>query len=271
MSRMVTVGREVVREITAQSVGEYQSANMPSEPHPNGLRSVAPVCQHSPLDPCLATTMSAREGVRQKRHEATAGGSDNGPLSRPSASVRAVMVLLSTHDLPPAQIAALLDCHPATVRRWISRFNDEGRPGWPIGPVLAASAGRAAANRADCRASSAPGSVGPSADPPLPGLAAAQYADAVPARTPGTTFPTIFDCRNVRTDAACQPLEACQMRAARTRKQGWPLPPTASAMQRRSTMPLRVSGSTEQGGLRPPSLADFPNGSCGDASGLLTR
>ncbi|HEV2252861.1 MAG TPA: helix-turn-helix domain-containing protein [Streptosporangiaceae bacterium] len=28
--------------------------------------------------------------------------------------------------LPSAQIAALLDCHPATVRRWISRFNDEG-------------------------------------------------------------------------------------------------------------------------------------------------
>ena len=31
---------------------------------------------------------------------------------------RAVMVLLSAHGLPPAQIAALLDCHPATVRRW---------------------------------------------------------------------------------------------------------------------------------------------------------
>jgi transposase len=39
---------------------------------------------------------------------------------------RAVMVLLSLHGLPPAQIAALLDCHPATVRRWISRFNREG-------------------------------------------------------------------------------------------------------------------------------------------------
>jgi hypothetical protein len=26
------------------------------------------------------------------------------------------MVLLSLHDLAPAQIAALLDCHPATVR-----------------------------------------------------------------------------------------------------------------------------------------------------------
>jgi hypothetical protein len=33
------------------------------------------------------------------------------------------MVLVSLRGLPPAQIAALLDCHPATVRRWISRFN----------------------------------------------------------------------------------------------------------------------------------------------------
>jgi winged helix-turn helix protein len=39
------------------------------------------------------------------------------------------MVLLSAHGLPPAQIAALLDCHPATVRRWISRFNREGAAG----------------------------------------------------------------------------------------------------------------------------------------------
>jgi transposase len=39
------------------------------------------------------------------------------------------MVLLSLHGLPPAQIAVLLDCHPATVRRWISRFNREGTAG----------------------------------------------------------------------------------------------------------------------------------------------
>ena len=39
------------------------------------------------------------------------------------------MVLLSAHGLPPAEIAALLDCHPATVRRWISRFNREGAAG----------------------------------------------------------------------------------------------------------------------------------------------
>ena len=44
-------------------------------------------------------------------------------------AARAVMVLLSLHGLPPAQIAELLDCHPATVRRWISRFNSEGLAG----------------------------------------------------------------------------------------------------------------------------------------------
>ena len=57
-------------------------------------------------------------------------------------ATRAVKVLLSAHGLAPSQIAELLDCHPATVRRWISRFNDEGptgladRPG-PDGPCEA--------------------------------------------------------------------------------------------------------------------------------------
>jgi transposase len=44
-------------------------------------------------------------------------------------ATRAVMVLLSLYGLQAAQIAALLDCHPATVRRWISRFNSEGMAG----------------------------------------------------------------------------------------------------------------------------------------------
>lgn len=44
-------------------------------------------------------------------------------------AARAVMVLLSAHGLPPSQIAELLDCHPATVRRWIGRFNGEGLAG----------------------------------------------------------------------------------------------------------------------------------------------
>jgi hypothetical protein len=44
-------------------------------------------------------------------------------------AARAVMVLLSLHGLPPSQIAKLLDCHPATVRCWISGFNSEGLAG----------------------------------------------------------------------------------------------------------------------------------------------
>jgi transposase len=44
-------------------------------------------------------------------------------------AARAVMVLLSLRGLSAAQIAALLECHPATVRRWIGRFNNEGLAG----------------------------------------------------------------------------------------------------------------------------------------------
>ena len=44
-------------------------------------------------------------------------------------AARAVMVLLSLQGLSAAQIAVLLDCHPATVRRWIGRFNREGLAG----------------------------------------------------------------------------------------------------------------------------------------------
>jgi len=35
-------------------------------------------------------------------------------------------VLLSPQGLTAAQAAALLDCHQATVSRWINRFNREG-------------------------------------------------------------------------------------------------------------------------------------------------
>jgi transposase len=49
-----------------------------------------------------------------------------GPWRQPA---RAVMVLLSAHGLPSSQIAGLLGCHPATVRRWTGRFNDEGLAG----------------------------------------------------------------------------------------------------------------------------------------------
>jgi hypothetical protein len=44
-------------------------------------------------------------------------------------AARAAMVLLSVHGLAPSQIAELLDCHPATVRRCIGRFNSEGLAG----------------------------------------------------------------------------------------------------------------------------------------------
>jgi Winged helix-turn helix len=43
-------------------------------------------------------------------------------------AARAVMVLLSLRGLAASQIA-VLDFHPATVRRWFSRFNDEGMAG----------------------------------------------------------------------------------------------------------------------------------------------
>jgi hypothetical protein len=99
---------------------------------------------------------------------------------------RAVMVLLSLHGLPPAQIAELLDCHPATVRRWISRFNREGLAGPPgPAPVRAASAGRTPADEPDRCAARAPGPVDPAADPPLPGVAAGQPAHPVPADPAG--------------------------------------------------------------------------------------
>jgi transposase len=43
--------------------------------------------------------------------------------------LRAVMVLLSVHGLPAGEIAALLECHPSTVRRWIGRFSGQGVTG----------------------------------------------------------------------------------------------------------------------------------------------
>jgi transposase len=49
-------------------------------------------------------------------------------------AVRIVMVVLSANGWPPAEIAALLHHHPATVRRWISRYHTEGVPGLPDRP-----------------------------------------------------------------------------------------------------------------------------------------
>ncbi len=42
---------------------------------------------------------------------------------------RLVMILLSQHGLPASQIAELLGCDPATVRRWIHRYNTHGTSG----------------------------------------------------------------------------------------------------------------------------------------------
>jgi hypothetical protein len=52
--------------------------------------------------------------------------------------LRAVMVLLSLHGLPAAQIAVLLGCHPSTVRRpcgaGSAGSTATGWRGWPTGP-----------------------------------------------------------------------------------------------------------------------------------------
>jgi transposase len=42
---------------------------------------------------------------------------------------RLVMILLSCRGWPPTAIAELLGCDPATVRRWIHRYNQEGTAG----------------------------------------------------------------------------------------------------------------------------------------------
>jgi Winged helix-turn helix len=39
---------------------------------------------------------------------------------------RLVMILLSHHRWPPTAIAELLGCDPATVRRWLHRYNQDG-------------------------------------------------------------------------------------------------------------------------------------------------
>ena len=123
--------------------------------------------------------------VRQRPETARSSccaGESAGPVA---AATRAVMVLLSVHGLPAAQIAGLLDCHPATVRRWIGRFKPKARPGWPTGPGPAVPGWAAAPGPRDRRAAGAPGPVDPAADLALPGPAAGQRAHAVPAGAAG--------------------------------------------------------------------------------------
>ncbi|MEV0132909.1 IS630 family transposase [Dactylosporangium sp. NPDC050688] len=49
-------------------------------------------------------------------------------------ATRLIMVVLSTAGWSPAQIADLLDYHPATVRRWLHRYHTDGIPGLPDRP-----------------------------------------------------------------------------------------------------------------------------------------
>jgi transposase len=49
-------------------------------------------------------------------------------------ATRLTMVLLSAAGMPPAQIAALLDYHQATVRRWLHRYHSDGITGLPDRP-----------------------------------------------------------------------------------------------------------------------------------------
>jgi transposase len=49
-------------------------------------------------------------------------------------AARAVMILLSADGMPPSQIAALLHYDPATVRRWIHRYDLQGLAGLPDRP-----------------------------------------------------------------------------------------------------------------------------------------
>lgn len=49
-------------------------------------------------------------------------------------ATRLMMVVLSAAGMPAAEIADLLDYHPATVRRWLHRFASDGVGGLPDRP-----------------------------------------------------------------------------------------------------------------------------------------
>jgi DNA-binding transcriptional ArsR family regulator len=56
-------------------------------------------------------------------------------------ATRLLMVMLSADGMSPAEIADLLDYHPATVRHWLHRYRVDGIPGYPTGPGPAAPGG----------------------------------------------------------------------------------------------------------------------------------
>ena len=82
-------------------------------PRPPPARSWS-VCARSA---CSPTVQAARSSSCGRSARPVAAGHPGGD----GAAVAA--------RLPAAQIAELLDCHPATVRRWIARFNGEGLAG----------------------------------------------------------------------------------------------------------------------------------------------
>jgi hypothetical protein len=97
-------------------------------------------------------------------------------------AARAVMVLLSLHGLSAAQIAVLLDCHPATVRRRIGRFNTVGMAGLADRPRRPLSRPRGGRHRGPAGRAAAPGSgAGRGRDPPEPAAARTGQLDAAAA------------------------------------------------------------------------------------------
>src|SRR5215216_4435636 len=126
-----------------------------------------------------------------------------GPAPRPHRlGLRLVLILLSHHGLSAATIAGLLGCDPATVRRWIHRYNTHGPDGLADRPRAGRLAGVAtglASCSAGCSPSPRPGrSLGygsgwadpPSANAPCAGGSARSPAGGGPGWSPRAT-PTV--------------------------------------------------------------------------------
>ena len=80
-------------------------------------------------------------------------------------AARAVMVLLSLQGISAAQIAVLLERHPATVRRWVGRFNTEGMAGLADRPRCGRP--RLGGRRLTSRIAALPARPGPWTLPPI--------------------------------------------------------------------------------------------------------
>jgi hypothetical protein len=142
-------------------VRAYDVVIMLQDGHPTALGEAIAMCGGSPSDctswPTSNTDETYRrdiEGIRNLQEgrrpgqEDLMGGSDPDAVGgRPAAMTscchsccrsalphEACGRRKSASSLPAAQIAELLECHPATVRRWISRSTAKGWRGWPAGP-----------------------------------------------------------------------------------------------------------------------------------------